>query len=395
MRNIIYSLVLLLFSCNKALIEHTEHADSTIPWADSSNKHPQHHVYTDLIEKYRKKGLPGISLLVRNSSGTWVGATGMADIERNVPFRPGQISKAASITKFIIGTLAFKMMEDSTNTGLGYPALHQPISKWLSSKLISKIPNGNMVTLGQCMKHETGIPDVISQDAFYLAVTNEPNKHWKPEQLLSFIYDMDPEFAPGDTAVYSNTNTILVSMILEAASKRHINDLLHSYVLTPLNMKNTFYQPHDELPNTVAQGYFDLYNNNKLVNVSNLITGSGNGYGGIFSNLFDLYTFADELLIKKTFLSPQSLQIMQSWGKTDPPNRYGYGIMQKYIERGADAGIGHSGRDLGYTANLFYFPSKKVLHIFFINYGTDSKSNLREVFNDFQEELLDVTLEAM
>ena len=84
---------------------------------------------------------------------------------------------------------------------------------------------------------------------------------------------------------------------------------------------------------------------------------------------------------------------MQTWGKPDFPNQYGYGIMKKFIDRGADAGIGHSGRDLGYTANVFYFPNKKVTHVFFVNYGTDAKSKLKDVFTAFQEELLNLTLE--
>ena len=83
---------------------------------------------------------------------------------------------------------------------------------------------------------------------------------------------------------------------------------------------------------------------------------------------------------------------METWGKTDDINQYGYGVMKKFIDRGADAGIGHSGRDLVYSANLFYFPNKDVLHIFLINYGTDSKSNLRQEFYDFQDELLNLTL---
>ena len=82
----------------------------------------------------------------------------------------------------------------------------------------------------------------------------------------------------------------------------------------------------------------------------------------------------------------------QTYGKADDPNQYGYGIMKKFISRGVNAGYGHSGRDLGYTANLFYFPNKNVTHIFFINYGTDADSDLKEVFNSFQEELLDLTL---
>jgi D-alanyl-D-alanine carboxypeptidase len=84
---------------------------------------------------------------------------------------------------------------------------------------------------------------------------------------------------------------------------------------------------------------------------------------------------------------------MQTYGKSDFPNQYGYGIMKKFIDRGVNAGYGHSGRDLGYSGNLFYFPNKKVTHAFLINYGTDAESSLRTVFNQFQTELLDLTLQ--
>jgi len=243
------------------------------------------------------------------------------------------------------------------------------------------------------MKHETGIPDLINESKFYLAVLNNPNKKWKAEELLEFIYGKEPEFVPGDTAIYSNTNTVLVTMIIEAATGKKHADLLHEKILAPLGLTNTYYQPHDQLPAITAQGYYDLYNNNTIVNVSNLVTGSGNGYGGLYSNVFDLYKFIDLLLIMKTFLLPKSLAIMETYGKPDDPNEYGYGIMKKFISRGVNAGYGHSGRDLGYTANLFYFPNKKVTHVFFINYGTDADSKLKKVFQDFQEELLNLTLQ--
>jgi D-alanyl-D-alanine carboxypeptidase len=91
-------------------------------------------------------------------------------------------------------------------------------------------------------------------------------------------------------------------------------------------------------------------------------------------------------------LSAKSLSIMQTYGKPDDVNLYGYGIMKKFIDRSIDAGTGHSGRELGYTANLFFFPNKGVAHAFVINYGTDSESALKTVFMAFQEELLDLTL---
>ena len=389
---IVSCLLLTFISCKKAQVQPTQLSAIAIPWNDSSSSHPENAAFTALLQKYRAKGLPGISLLVNDANGTWVGAIGKADIEHNVPFTVGQVSKVASITKLFIGALVFKLIEDSANTGLGYNALSTKINKWLPASITNKLPNGNLITLGQCMKHETGVPDVIEQNEFYLAVLNNPNKIWKPEELLEFVYNKPPVFYPGDTAIYSNTNTTLVIMVIEAATRKKHSDLLKQYVLTPLHLVNTYYQPHDVLPNTVAQGYFDLYNNNTIVNVSNLVTGSGNGYGGIYSNVFDLYTFINALLVKKTLLASKSLSIMQTFGKPDDPNEYGYGLMKKFIDRGIDAGLGHSGRDLGYTANVFYFPNKGVTHAFLVNYGTDAKSNLRQVFYDFQEELLDLTL---
>lgn len=385
--------IMLVFACRKPQIEHTTVSAGTVPWTDSSSRHPKNQAFLSLLEKYRAKGLPGISLLVNDRNGTWVGATGEADILKHIPFGAGQVSKAASITKLFIGTLVFKLMEDSVHSHLSYRSLNLPVSTWLPERVISKLPNGRLITLGQCMKHETGVPDVIEEDAFYLAVLNDPNRKWEPEDLLAFIYNKEPVFEPGDTAIYSNTNTVLVSMIIEAATGRDHAVLLHEKILEPLGLSNTYYQPHDVLPANTAQGYFDLYNNNSIVNVSNLVTGSGNGYGGLYSNVFDLYHFIDLLLVKKTFLLPQSLAIMETYGKPDDMNEYGYGIMKKFISRGINAGYGHSGRDLGYTANLFWFPNKQVTHVFFVNYGTDADSKMKQVFRDFQEELLDLTLQ--
>lgn len=393
MKQLFFLLLITSFiACRKAQIESTKSIGVAVPWTDSSGQHPKNAALKALLEKYRNRGLPGISLLVTDRNGTWIGATGKADIGNNIDFVPGTVSKVASITKLFMGVLMFKLFEDSVNTGLGYRSLNQPINTWIPHRITDKIANGNLITLGQLMKHESGIPDLIEENSFYLAVLNNPNKKWTQEELLSFIYNKPAIFQPGDTAIYSNTNTILVTLVMEYATGQKHEDLLRQKILQPLTLANTYYQPHDLLPNSVAQGYFDLYNNNTLVNVSNIITGSGNGYGGIYSNLFDLYRFADALFLKNNLLQPSSMAIMQTYGKQDGTNLYGYGLQKSFLTRGINAGIGHKGRDLGYTANLFFFPNKNVLHIFFINYGTDSDSNLKQVFREFQEELVELTL---
>jgi len=397
MKTLVYIFLLIgsLTSCRKAIIPSTGFGTSQIPWSDSSSHHPRNDTYRRLIEKYNKLGLPGIALLINDEYGTWVGSAGKADIKNNIDFAPCQISKVASITKMMIGTLVFLMMEDSVNSKIGYSDLNRKISTWLPEYLLKKVPNGTLVTLGQLMNHESGIPDVAEEDDFYLAVLGNPNKLWSQNELLNFVQGSKAIFNPGDTAIYSNTNTLLVAMIIDKISGRSHAELLREKVITPLGLTNTFYHPHDALPNCVAQGYYDLYRNHTLINLSNFMTGNGTGYNGVYSNVVDLYRFLDALLISKTLLSQSSLDLMMRTGKSDGTNRYGYGIMRKFIEREPNAAWGHSGRDLGYSANLFYFPAVNgrpaVSHSLLVNYGTDADSFLKEVFRQFQAELLDLT----
>lgn len=128
MKNILLLIIVAVTafcSCKKAQIGQTRSVGPAIPWQDSSSRHPKNAQLNALLDKYKMRGFPGISLLVRDANGTWVGSRGKADIGNNIEFVPGTISKAASITKMMVGTLVFKLMEDSTRTGIGYSALHK------------------------------------------------------------------------------------------------------------------------------------------------------------------------------------------------------------------------------------------------------------------------------
>ncbi|PIX35790.1 MAG: hypothetical protein COZ59_04580, partial [Bacteroidetes bacterium CG_4_8_14_3_um_filter_31_14] len=106
---IILFLAIINNSCKKD-IEATKQLDCN--FIDSSSTLPKNNIYKGVIDKYIKKGLPGISVLVTDSNGTWVGASGYADIKNGVKFTPCHISKAASITKLLVGTLLFKLQEE-------------------------------------------------------------------------------------------------------------------------------------------------------------------------------------------------------------------------------------------------------------------------------------------
>ncbi len=67
----------------------------------------------------------------------------------------------------------------------------------------------------------------------------------------------------------------------------------------------------------------------------------------------------------------------------------GVGIMQKFKKFSPHPGTGHSGRDLGYSADLFVFPTRNNrLLVFFVNFGTNGDTFLRKTFRKFEKELV-------
>jgi D-alanyl-D-alanine carboxypeptidase len=200
----------------------------------------------------------------------------------------------------------------------------------------------------------------------------------------------------GTDVGYSNTNYLLLAMILDEVHDQGHADLIRTQVIEALDLQNTFYYWHDEVPAETAQGYFDLYNNGTLLNMTNYNTGSGNGYGGIYANVFDLQTFIEALARNNSVLNPKSLQEMFTW--TEPLEskfrEHGLGVFRDYLERPADEyAIGHRGRDLGYTADMFWFPEKDYTLVYLINYGTDAKSELQETFFQFRTAIVDAMME--
>jgi D-alanyl-D-alanine carboxypeptidase len=378
-----FVLLFFQFSCHKD-IGHTEACSD-----ETSSIHPKAAIFQAVLDAHVAKGLPGISALIRNKDGVWVGASGMADISQNIAMKPCIVSKAASITKTFIGALTLKLVEE------GKFSLDDPLRKWIADDILREVKNARECTVRMCLNHTTGISDVIEDDAFYLAVLNDPARKWTPKALLKYVYGDAPEYLAGTDESYSNTNFVFLAMVIEAATGEDHDKLLREKILEPLGLTDTYYYWHDPLPGYTAQGYFDLYNNGTILNVTNYNTGSGNGYGGVYSNVYDLQKFIEALVRDKTLLQPASLsQMLTFTNPVDGVNRAnGLGIFRDFLERDAHQyAYGHRGRDLGYTADMYWFPEQDITMTYFINYGTDAKSRIRPYFYEFRTALVDALM---
>ncbi|KAA5547774.1 serine hydrolase domain-containing protein [Adhaeribacter rhizoryzae] len=227
-----------LLNCHEPVIKPTDICTN----APGTANHPKAAVYQSVIDKYIKAGLPGIAVLVRDKSGTWAGSGGQADIKENTPMLPCHISKTASLTKIFIATLALKLAEE------GKINLDEKIAEKLPANIISKIKNAETATLRNLLNHTSGIYDFSNNNNFYLALLNYPTKKWKPEELLQFAYNQEAKFPTGTSSGYSNTNTVLATMVIEAVTGQSHAALLREKILAPLGLSSSYYYWQEELP---------------------------------------------------------------------------------------------------------------------------------------------------
>jgi D-alanyl-D-alanine carboxypeptidase len=175
-----------------------------------------------------------------------------------------------------------------------------------------------------------------------------------PEDLLAIAFGHAPDFEPGTSWNYSNTNYILAGMIIEQATGRDWGNEVQARISAPLGLTATF-EPGDDpdLPDPHAQGYHLFAENEPLLDVTSYNHTWGGAAGSLVSTLDDLTRFWRALQTGE-LLAPAQLAEMQTTvpavglDEVIPGLEYGLGIMRVPTSCGG-AYWAHFGDTTGYT----------------------------------------------
>ncbi len=391
MRPLVYLFpVLILVSCQSALIGPSEVCTGDNTLAINAD-HPKSAVAQAIMDRYTSNGLPGISVLIDDEEGLWMGSAGYADLENQIPMQPCHINKLGSVAKMMMGTLAWQFIQE------GKLSLDDPIAEHIPDAA-ARVTNGDVITVGMLLNHTAGVYDFARDLNLNLAVINDMDQVWTKEMLLDIIGEKDAVHEPGQDISYSNSHTFLLALILEAISGKPHGDLLQERLFTPLGMENTFrYDYSAPFPReNVAQGYLDFHNDGKSIqNISPLNPGNY-GFTGVYSTVGDLYRFVNALLREKTLTTPENLELIFSGfrGKEGQSWRGSYGAIhdefRPVLENlpGDVHAYGHAGGDIGYSATVNYFPHNNTILTVTYNYGTNLPTDLGGKLIDIRHELV-------
>jgi D-alanyl-D-alanine carboxypeptidase len=177
---------------------------------------------------FAKAFAPGAIVGVRTPEGTWTAAYGVADPKAGTPMTVAMHTRIGSITKTFTGTVIMRLVQDHK------VSLDDPIEKYVSG-----VPNGNSITLRQLANMTSGIASYTRSATFTDTYFAKPETVFTPDQLLKVGIAASPLFPPGAQFDYSNTNTILLGMVIEKVTGKPVAEAFDAMVFKPLKLLNT------------------------------------------------------------------------------------------------------------------------------------------------------------
>jgi D-alanyl-D-alanine carboxypeptidase len=258
-----------------------------------------------------RNGAPGAIVYVRTPTAARAGVAGYADRGAHVSMRASDRYRIASVTKAFVSVLILQL------EAAGKLDIDDPVEKYLPGV----VPNGGAITLGELMNHTSGLFNYTDDDAF----ANDPiggfSRAWTPAQLLALAFAHPPNFRPGTDWSYSNTNYIILGLVVEAVTGEPLGQVLQEKIFTPLNLASTSFPSTIELAPDLVHGYIKVAGSPLIDITPGLSPSWGWAAGAIVSTAKDVTTFYRALFTRKLLPATQLGEM-----ETPSPTARGYGL---------------------------------------------------------------------
>jgi D-alanyl-D-alanine carboxypeptidase len=302
-------------------------------------------------------GAPGALIVIRSPGRTDRAVAGLGRINPRTPLRGVDRYRVASVTKTFVATVVLQLAAEKKR------ALDDPEERWLPGL----VPKGNKITLRQLLSHTSGLFDYDSDAKWQAARLAKPGRIWSPRELVAIATSHRPLFPPGKSWSYSNTNYVLLGLVVEAVTGHSLGVELQRRIFGNLALRSTSYPTKTAIPGRFAHGYFVSPGppvprpRGTLIDVSSLASPSAWGAGQIVSNANDLATFFRALLGGR-LLPPAQLAAM----KTLVPG-YDYGLGLAATPTACGRAYGHNGDFPGWRTLVLASPNGKRVLVVMVN----------------------------
>jgi D-alanyl-D-alanine carboxypeptidase len=262
--------------------------------------------------------------------------------ERNNP-RPVPLNgrfRAGSITKSFTSTVTLQL------AGEGKVSLDAPVDRYLPGLV------DNRITVRQLLQMTGGLFNYTNVLAFdpqgFEAIRF---KQWKPEELVAISTSKPLDFEPGTKWNYSNTNYVVLGLLIEKVTGRSYEQAVAQRVLKPLHLNETTFPGNDtEIRGPHAHSYGIV--NGQPVDTTRWNPSVFWAAGDVITTTKDLDTFYGALLGGKLLKPAQQAELTKT---TAVSTDYGLGVFVEKAPCGTTI-IGHPGGVPGFASYAYSTP---------------------------------------
>jgi D-alanyl-D-alanine carboxypeptidase len=199
------------------------------------------------MENLVAAGVPGVVLLVREGDRPIRISSGYGNLANGTPIRVTDRFRVASLTKTFVATVVLQLV------GEGRLALDDTVERWLPGLF----PDGDAISVYQLLNHTSGIYDAQNDPAILAPYLAGDLTHFTPPRtLVEVAAAHELLFPPGSNWSYSNANSFVLGLIVEAATGHTIGFELRHRIFHPLELHDTTFPRSPQIPGHHAHGYF-------------------------------------------------------------------------------------------------------------------------------------------
>lgn len=197
------------------------------------------------VDEAVDQGLDGIIIYAqKGEEDAELYAGGWHNRGKQIPAYPDALFKIASIGKLYDAAAIAKLVTR------GSLSLDGTLADYLPS-LAGRIENADKISLRMMVQHRSGIPNFTDHEDFSWAESSL--------DVLAIVLDKPADFAPGEDYAYSNSNYLLLGMIMAETLGYEHWQYIKDEILTPLGLKRTFRSVNDVDPDGLMSGYYVGY----------------------------------------------------------------------------------------------------------------------------------------
>ncbi|MCZ6459377.1 MAG: serine hydrolase [Gammaproteobacteria bacterium] len=278
-----------------------------------------------ILDSAVASGLPAVSAHVSWNNGLWSGVAGKTSADSGEPLNSDSRFRLASITKLFTSVVVLQLVDEKVLQ------LSDVLLDRLPGSPVADIPHADSITIAMLLDHTSGIHSFTDVDGFWREAYSNAglDRIWQPAELIGYSLQKRPYFEPGfpGRKQYSNSNYILLGMIIEAVTDESLASAYRNRIYERSGMTHTLLEGFDSGMDGVQHSFLKTSFRNRLLAMKRDWNKSGPGglydvsgnyrlynswawaAGGISSSASDLHRFLSALR-NGALLSEESHEVL-------------------------------------------------------------------------------------